>query len=160
MLGAASGTSSFMRFNSWTVTPPCANLLQCSKQNPLHLIHRHFVIRPITQRRGARRLVRRHLLSNVPAVAVLQILRDPRRPECVIATSDGAEETSALQKRSIHVEFSADDLDALYEDLQSRGVIFHEPPHDEPWERFMTAFDPDGNAVEFAQGRRGHNATG
>lgn len=75
------------------------------------------------------------------------------------AKSDGAEETSALQKRSIHVEFSTDDLDGLYKDLQSRGVIFHEPPHDEPWERSMTAFDPDGYAVEFAQGRRGHNAT-
>ncbi len=75
------------------------------------------------------------------------------------AKSDGAEETSALQKRSIHIEFSTDDLDGLYEDLQSRGVIFHEPPHDEPWERSMTAFDPDGYAVEFAQGRRGHNAT-
>jgi catechol 2,3-dioxygenase-like lactoylglutathione lyase family enzyme len=76
------------------------------------------------------------------------------------AKSDGAVETTALQKRSIHVEFSTDDLDGLYKDLQSRGVEFHEPPHDEPWERSMTAFDPDGYAVEFAQGRRGHNGTG
>ena len=66
---------------------------------------------------------------------------------------------TALQKRSIHVEFSTDNLDALYQDLQARGVVFHEPPHDEPWERSMTAFDPDGYAVEFAQGRRGHNST-
>jgi len=35
--------------------------------------------------------------------------------------------------------------------------VFHEPPHDEPWERSMAAFDPDGYTVEFAQGRRGAN---
>ncbi len=27
--------------------------------------------------------------------------------------------------------------------------------HDEPWERSMTAFDPDGYSVEMAQGYRG-----
>jgi hypothetical protein len=36
-------------------------------------------------------------------------------------------------------------------------MVFHEPPHDEPWERVMTAFDPDGYAVEIAQGRRGQD---
>ena len=75
------------------------------------------------------------------------------------ARLEGAENMTALQKRSIHVEFSTDNLDALYQDLQARGVVFHEPPHDEPWERSMTAFDPDGYAVEFSQGRRGHNST-
>ncbi len=75
------------------------------------------------------------------------------------AAAEGAEETTALQKRSIHIEFSTDDLDELYKQLLARGVRFHEPPHDEPWERSMTAFDPDGYAVEFAQGRRGKNAT-
>ena len=75
------------------------------------------------------------------------------------ARLEGAEDMTALQKRSIHVEFSTDNLDALYQELQARGVVFHEPPHDEPWERSMTAFDPDGYAVEFAQGRRGHNST-
>ena len=75
------------------------------------------------------------------------------------ARLEGAEDMTALQKRSIHVEFSTDNLDALYQQLQARGVVFHEPPHDEPWERSMTAFDPDGYAVEFAQGRRGHNST-
>ncbi len=63
------------------------------------------------------------------------------------------------QRRAIHVEFSTDDLDALFEELKAKGVAFHLPPHDEPWERSMTAFDPDGHWVEFAQGRRGHNAT-
>ena len=72
---------------------------------------------------------------------------------------EGAGEMTMLQRRSIHVEFSTDDLDGLYEELQSKGVVFHEPPHDEPWERSMTAFDPDGYSVEFAQGLRGRNAT-
>ena len=73
------------------------------------------------------------------------------------ARKDGVEDSNAAQKRAIHVEFSTDDLDGLYEELKSAGVVFHQPPHDEPWERSMTAFDPDGYAVEFAQGKRGHN---
>ncbi len=77
----------------------------------------------------------------------------------VEARKEGTEDTSATQKRAIHVEFSSDDLDGLYEELKSKGVVFHQPPHDEPWERSMTAFDPDGYSVEFAQGRRGHNQT-
>jgi catechol 2,3-dioxygenase-like lactoylglutathione lyase family enzyme len=75
------------------------------------------------------------------------------------ARKEGVEDMNAAQKRAIHVEFSSDDLDGLYEDLKGRGVEFHQPPHEEPWERSMTAFDPDGYAVEFAQGRRGHNQT-
>ncbi|MEP6885569.1 MAG: VOC family protein [Gammaproteobacteria bacterium] len=75
------------------------------------------------------------------------------------AIADGIESTTTLQKRSIHVEFSTDDLNGLYKELLARGIVFHEPPHDEPWERSMTALDPDGYAVEFAQGRRGRNAT-
>jgi catechol 2,3-dioxygenase-like lactoylglutathione lyase family enzyme len=71
------------------------------------------------------------------------------------ARKEGVEEMNAAQKRGIHVEFTTDDLDALYEELKSKGVPFHQPPHDEPWERSMTALDPDGYAVEFAQGRRG-----
>jgi catechol 2,3-dioxygenase-like lactoylglutathione lyase family enzyme len=75
------------------------------------------------------------------------------------ARKEGVEEMNAAQKRGVHVEFSSDDLDGLYEELKSKGVTFHQPPHDEPWERSMTAFDPDGYSVEFAQGRRGHNQT-
>jgi catechol 2,3-dioxygenase-like lactoylglutathione lyase family enzyme len=75
------------------------------------------------------------------------------------AEKEGATKTSPEQKRAIHVELSTDDLDGLYEELKSRGVQFHSPPHDEPWERSMTAFDPDGYSVEFAQGRRGKKAT-
>jgi catechol 2,3-dioxygenase-like lactoylglutathione lyase family enzyme len=77
----------------------------------------------------------------------------------VEARKEGVADSSAAQKSAIHVEFSTDDLDGLYEELKAKGVAFHQPPHDEPWERSMTAFDPDGYAVEFAQGRRGHNQT-
>ena len=77
----------------------------------------------------------------------------------VEARKEGVEDTRPAQKGAIHVEFSSDDLDGLYEQLKARGVHFHQPPHDEPWERAMTAFDPDGYAVEFAQGRRGKNQT-
>ncbi len=76
-----------------------------------------------------------------------------------VAAEDGAQQMTPAQKQAIHVEFSTDDLDVLYEELKARGVMFHQPPHDEPWERSMTAFDPDGYSVEFAQGRRGSNST-
>jgi catechol 2,3-dioxygenase-like lactoylglutathione lyase family enzyme len=71
------------------------------------------------------------------------------------ARKEGVQDTNAAQNRAVHVEFSTDDLDGLYEELKARGVVFHQPPHDEPWERSMTALDPDGYSVEFAQGRRG-----
>jgi catechol 2,3-dioxygenase-like lactoylglutathione lyase family enzyme len=73
------------------------------------------------------------------------------------ARKEGVAESTAAQKAAIHVEFSTEDLDGLYEELKAKGVVFHAPPHDEPWERSMTAFDPDGYSVEFAQGKRGHN---
>ncbi len=75
------------------------------------------------------------------------------------ARKEGVADSSPSQKAAIHVEFTTDDLDTLYEELKAKGVTFHQPPHDEPWERSMTAFDPDGYAVEFAQGKRGHNQT-
>ena len=73
------------------------------------------------------------------------------------ARKEGVPDASPDQKAAIHVELSTDDLDGLHEELEARGVVFHQPPHDEPWERSMTALDPDGYAVEFAQGKRGHN---
>ena len=60
------------------------------------------------------------------------------------------------QRAGIHVELTTDNLDVLYEHLKARGVVFFEPPHEEPWERSMRAHDPDGYTVEFAEGRRGH----
>jgi catechol 2,3-dioxygenase-like lactoylglutathione lyase family enzyme len=73
--------------------------------------------------------------------------------------SEVLEQTHTLRER-IHIELSTDHLDELYAELQGRGVIFLEPPHDEPWERAMATPDPDGYHLEIAQGRRGHNAPG
>ena len=72
-----------------------------------------------------------------------------------VAKKEGVQELNALQARGIHVELSTDNLDGLYEELIAEGVKIDVPPHDEPWERAMTAFDPDGYSVEFSQGRRG-----
>ena len=71
------------------------------------------------------------------------------------AQKDGAAALGSPQARAIHVELSTDDLDGLYAELLAKGIAVDVPPHDEPWERSMTAFDPDGYSVEFAQGRRG-----
>jgi catechol 2,3-dioxygenase-like lactoylglutathione lyase family enzyme len=71
------------------------------------------------------------------------------------AEREGAERLSRAQARAVHVEFSTDDLGGLYANLVAKGVVIDVPPHDEPWERSMTAFDPDGYSVEMAQGRRG-----
>ena len=73
--------------------------------------------------------------------------------------SEGLEQTRTVRER-IHIELSTDHLDELYAELQGRGVIFLESPHDEPWERAMATPDPDGYHLEIAQGRRGHNAPG
>jgi catechol 2,3-dioxygenase-like lactoylglutathione lyase family enzyme len=59
------------------------------------------------------------------------------------------------QARAMHLELSTDGLDELHEKLRTRGVRIDVPPHDEPWERSMTIYDPDGYSVEFAHGRRG-----
>ena len=73
------------------------------------------------------------------------------------ARKEGTEVATPAQRRAVHVEFTTDDLDVLYEELVAKGVVFDQPPHDEPWERVMTALDPDGYAVEIAQGRRGQD---
>lgn len=75
------------------------------------------------------------------------------------ARKEGAAKTTPKHNRSIHVELSTGDLDELYSKLIKKGVKFATPPHDEPWERSATAYDPDGYSVEFAQGRRGKNQT-
>jgi catechol 2,3-dioxygenase-like lactoylglutathione lyase family enzyme len=74
------------------------------------------------------------------------------------AVKDGCELMTRPQAKAVHVELTTDDLDGLYRELQEHGVQFETPPHDEPWERSMTARDPDGYAVEFAEGRRGKKA--
>ena len=98
--------------------------------------------------------------NSVPAFAMLRIGAGTIGLLALAeAQKEGVAESSPEQKQAIHVEFSTDDLDGLYEELKAKGVAFHQPPHDEPWERSMTAFDPDGYAVEFAQGKRGKNQT-
>jgi catechol 2,3-dioxygenase-like lactoylglutathione lyase family enzyme len=67
------------------------------------------------------------------------------------------EETLKLRQR-VHIELSTDHLDKLYSELQTQGIQFSDPPHDEPWERAMAMPDPDGYHVEIAEGRRGKNA--
>ena len=41
------------------------------------------------------------------------------------ARRDGADQSTPAQKPAIHVEFSTDDLDALYEELTTKGMVFH-----------------------------------
>jgi len=50
----------------------------------------------------------------------------------VEARKEGITDSTPNQRAAIHVEFSTDDLDALYTELQAKGVVFHQPPHDEP----------------------------
>ena len=76
----------------------------------------------------------------------------------VEARKEGIADSTPNQRAAIHVEFTTDDLDTLYVELQAKGVVFHQPPHDEPWERSMCAFDPDGYSIEFAQGKRGEKS--
>jgi catechol 2,3-dioxygenase-like lactoylglutathione lyase family enzyme len=100
-------------------------------------------------------------VNAAPYFAMIRVGGDQGGTIGLLALSEGKKEgvaaTTARQKRAIHVELSTDDFDGLYKVLRGKGVKFHAPPHDEPWERSTTAFDPDGYAVEFAQGRRGKN---
>jgi len=65
-----------------------------------------------------------------------------------------AKGVTAAMRIGAHVELSTSDLDGLYETWKARGVEFDAPPHDEPWERSASARDPDGYALEIAQGER------
>lgn len=72
-----------------------------------------------------------------------------------LGAKDGAQAMSRAQARAIHIEISTDNLDGLHDELVAKGIEIDVPPHDEPWERSMTLYDPDGYSVEFSQGRRG-----
>jgi catechol 2,3-dioxygenase-like lactoylglutathione lyase family enzyme len=43
------------------------------------------------------------------------------------------------------IVLECDDLDATYQELAGRGVRFNGPVQEEPWGRFATFDDPDGN---------------
>ena len=82
-------------------------------------------------------------MNSVPAFAMLRIGAGTIGLLSIVeARKQGVEDTAAIQKRAVHVEFSTDEFDGLYEDLKAKGVAFDQPPHDEPWERSITAFDP------------------
>jgi catechol 2,3-dioxygenase-like lactoylglutathione lyase family enzyme len=48
-----------------------------------------------------------------------------------------------------------DDVDALFEEFRSRGIVAAEAPEDTPWgTREMGVKDPDGNGLRFANPAR------
>lgn len=99
-------------------------------------------------------------IDSAPHFALVRV--GPRASIGLLATRHalpkGTKPPTKAQRAAIHVELSTDDLDRLYKHLKSRGLKFTEKPHDEAWERSAQARDPDGYTIEFAQGRRGHNA--
>jgi catechol 2,3-dioxygenase-like lactoylglutathione lyase family enzyme len=94
-------------------------------------------------------------IDKTPQFAMIRV-GGPQGGTIGLLPIDGSSFTSREQRAGIHIELTTDDLDRLYEELKARGVEFFEPPHEEPWERSMRAYDPDGYTVEFAEGRRGH----
>jgi catechol 2,3-dioxygenase-like lactoylglutathione lyase family enzyme len=98
-------------------------------------------------------------IDKSPQFAMIRI-GGPHGGTIGLLPDDGAAPAVSREQRlGIHIELTTDNLDALYEELKTRGVEFFEPPHEEPWERSMRAYDPDGYTVEFAEGRRGHRGT-
>ena len=98
-------------------------------------------------------------IDKSPQFAMIRI-GGPHGGTIGLLPTDGPAPAMSKQERlGIHIELTTDNLDALYEELKSRGVKFFEGPHEEPWERSMRAYDPDGYTVEFAEGRRGHRGT-
>ncbi len=65
------------------------------------------------------------LRAGVNTVGLLS-LEEAKRAGVASATSE--------QRRGVHLEFMTDDLDGLYDELRENDVVFHEPPHREPWE--------------------------
>jgi catechol 2,3-dioxygenase-like lactoylglutathione lyase family enzyme len=94
-------------------------------------------------------------IDKTPQFAMIRV-GGPQGGTIGLLPIDGSSFTSREQRAGIHIELTTDDLDRLYEELKARGVEFFEPPHEEPWERSIRAYDPDGYTVEFAEGRRGH----
>ena len=60
----------------------------------------------------------------------------------VLFTPPGAE---TLMGSMFNGAFAADDVDKTYDELLARGVVFVEPPTDQPWGKFAIFKDPDGN---------------
>lgn len=50
------------------------------------------------------------------------------------------------------IEFFLDNVDAVFEALKKKGVVFVKEPHDEPWGGREASFlDPDGNLLKIMQ---------
>jgi catechol 2,3-dioxygenase-like lactoylglutathione lyase family enzyme len=61
-------------------------------------------------------------------------------------------EEQKVSPLSPSVEFLADDVEKVYNELKNKGVKFSRELHDEPWGgRQATFTDPDGNTLEIAQ---------
>jgi catechol 2,3-dioxygenase-like lactoylglutathione lyase family enzyme len=94
-------------------------------------------------------------IDKAPHFAMIRV-GGPQGGTIGLLAFEGPSSTCRSERAGIHIELTTDRLDTLYEELTARGVEFFEPPHEEPWERSMRAYDPDGYTVEFAEGRRGH----
>jgi len=50
------------------------------------------------------------------------------------------------------IALSSDSINANYEELSARGVVFESPPMAQPWGRIEAIFhDPDGNTIVLQQ---------
>ncbi|HZU13657.1 MAG TPA: VOC family protein [Chloroflexota bacterium] len=76
-----------------------------------------------------------------PGAASVLILFTPPDWESRIGTGTG-------------IVLTADDIDATYEELQSKGVTFTQPPEEQPWGGKLAQFeDMDGNGFVLVQNR-------
>lgn len=61
----------------------------------------------------------------------------------------GMRDAPPLRDRTVEIHFSVPDVDAAYEALRARGVVFEQPPSNMPWgTRQAWLRDPEGYAVE------------
>ncbi len=74
-----------------------------------------------------------------------------------VARVDGsAAESQALLGRHTGIGWGVPDLNAAYEDLKAKGVLFTMVPTKQPWGGFMATFaGPDGNLFYLDQLREG-----
>ena len=70
---------------------------------------------------------------------------------CIVATQD-IEYKKAKTTACQGFEFLVDDVDAIYERMQSLEIHTEESPRDLPWGyRFFNIKDPDGNGIDIVQ---------
>ncbi len=57
-------------------------------------------------------------------------------------------EAESLVGRFVGLSLQVDDIDAVYDSLTEKGVVFTSPPTTQPWGGVLAHFkDPDGNIV-------------